>query len=186
MKKRSKKRWILVSAALFIICIAILLCSLLMGDKTYYSSNHTEERSMYLVCSVQTFEEPFFPEYYSITSEHQIKIIFNNEKPNKISYTYSGTYASSELAKQVASDFRAKYNIFLNKLGVDIASFDPIFNTIDNKTTVNLFANGSNLNPATAPLFLLKPDEAMNFHNYSSNEIMDVYKTKGMACILYE
>lgn len=189
-KKKSKNNnnKIVIAVALCLIALIAAILSILFSRKETRTTADTTESSVgALYCDSMDPEDPFFTAANVIRASHQLKIIFADSKPDKLTYNYYGTFNAEGVADTARSVLHADYNNYLGANGVDQEILHPTFDYDGSKVKVNLFAEiGSDLNVVTAKLFFLSHEDVNNIKKYTNEDLTKIYESKGFSCTFKE
>ena len=181
------KKYRLAGYALFFIVVTVAVIIALWNFFTPRESYSTVKEDDYAVtsiyCEAKTPVDAFFVPDEQATSElHEIKVTFADGKPDKISYRYTGAFATSEKARGISADFHAKYDRYMAENGFLDTILSPYFVSTDETANANLFAEKSTLNNATANLFFLESSDVANFQNYKNITLKKIFSSRGFSC----
>lgn len=185
-KPKKRAQWALLSITIIAssMLVTFLISSWLSGRTTNVSAEDNIETTSYLSCSTNSTHHLFFKPENMVSAEQLLKITFKNDRPNDVNYDFKSTFASSDWAKQADASMHAQYNIYMGDQGANAESLTPLFDHIDNVAHVNLYADKFEITKATAPFFVLSPDEVTDFYSSSSEQIQKIYQNKSFSCSL--
>lgn len=178
----AKRTDIYITAGIVLVAVALGLgCYLwLNGSETRHSQSVEKYAISSLDCTASQPNDAFFAEKNAQKRSHKVKITFREDKADKITYTYEGTFSDNTTAEAVSSRFHADYNIYMGDNGLNPESLAPTFSAADATTYINLYGSYDKLNSATEKLFFLTNDEYSG--GQSSSYLERVYGTKGFSC----
>lgn len=176
--------------------IVLVLVGIIAGLAWFFTENgtetqmHTDETtvSSYINCNSAYPVDPFLSSDLSSNPNHELKVTFDEEGINTLSYTYTGNFANAKTAEDESSRLLSKYNTYmgqetLHKNGV----LSPAFSSINEKLVINLFMSRKYLDRSTAKLVFLSYTEYVeieNTNNYKEilNKLKAFYQNKGFIC----
>ena len=183
--RRQQILYIGIVVAIVIALIAIL-CLLFNGNRTYTSDNGTSYSISVLHCEASDIDGAFFAPDNTINNKHEIKITYQQDTVNKISYTYKSDYQTTASADNVNAVLHAKYNKYMAQYDLDPMTLNPIFSVIDNKLSINLLSEVSDINTPIGVLFFLDSNEVTQITHTSLDSLSKVYTQKGFVCKIKE
>lgn len=168
-----------------LVAVAAILCLLFSEKETYTFSNDDVGPVGVLYCEMSSFGNgAFFESGEGVNSKHEIKVTYQQDKVRRVSYTYSGDFASAAAAEEANAVFHAKYNKYMAQNNLEPSMLGATFSVVDNRFKVNLFADLSDINLATAELFFLEADDIHLLENGAAEDLAGVYLEKGFNCEL--
>ena len=184
--KEDKNRTLKTVGALliFVVIIIIILAFLLFnGHETRTSEDDDNEPAVALECTAGDLKDAFFTSSTANTIKNRIKIIFDNDKPEKFYYSYEGTYRSNSEADQSQTDLHIKYDNHMAEYGLDNGLLSPTYSTVKNRTQINLYAKSHQVfSRGVDKLFFIKEDDLYQFLDYSRDQVIDYYEKQGFSC----
>lgn len=168
--------------AIMMVIGVIFLINILTVKETYTSANNTVTNINSLYCRATNLEKSYFDVTGTKSALHEIKVTFEEEKTNLISYTFTGTYNSEEDAKTHRDTMLAKLWKYLGANGFKHDYLKDDFSIIDNILRVNVIGNKDTLNSTTASVFSLETSEATRFNNQTIDSLKKIYGAKGFEC----
>lgn len=184
-KSNHKKRFGVVefTALILIIVIVVILLLFLTGKSESYTSNTTRENSISILdCKSEKPNEKFFSHNAESTATHEIKIIFDNNAIDKLTYTYIGRYVTNTEAKDAISWMQGDYNKYMGTTSVYQEDLTPTFSVIGTEAIINLYFNTNTFNSETARFVFLDDGEYTAAKNMSAKNIEKIYREKGFSC----
>ena len=184
VKKTRRQIVVDVIAVLLIAAFVIFLIIILNGRKeTVTTTNTNKDKNSVIVCkSSSDLKNDVFNYFEPETHIHEIKIMLINNKMDKISYNYSGTYKSDNEAKSAHAFLHANYNEYLGKYSQKTSDFSPNFNDSGVEATISLFGTAEKVNSYTGKLFFLDSSEYYKAKSLSSDLLKKLYENKGFSC----
>lgn len=173
--------WLFVLAALFIGAMACAIFFMTGSEKTIKENNNVTKID-YLYCQGDNLEDAFFKDSSQLLAKHEIKYTFSDGKPDKISYTYTGTFDSSDSAKATMSFLHADYNNYMGKAGIYQESLYPSWNVVESDAVINLFIDNDQYNVATAKFLFMSEEEYTKQKIDNIARLESFYRTKGFSC----
>ena len=169
------------------IAILVALSVILTLIFRYHTTTTTVTRETaeinYLVCRASSPEGAFFKSTAAESTSHELKVIFSNNHPSKFSYTFRGTYNSNANADHDIAVLHADYNNYMADHGkLDPEGLSPHFAAIDTTSEISLFSEVNKLVTATAQLFFIDSDQYQHLNDYSTDDLQNLYKSKGFIC----
>lgn len=184
--KKNKSTKVAVMTCIFVlvaILMALLLIKLFEPHETHTSDENTTTVVAALSCKSANMPEAFFHSEEASSEAQEVKITMQDNRADKVSFTYTGTFANAEEAKRAASDMHADYNIYMGTTTVGFSDLLPNFSTIDKQVVIALYLDEKTLAVGTAPLIFLSESEMKNFNTYSLNNLKKIYTGKGFSCV---
>ena len=179
---RSKKKWVVLCIVGLILLFLILIWWLFSGSEIHISEGLDEEKAESLVCSAGDFSEAFFYNEFASNVENKIKILFVNDKLDKVFYSYSGSFAGKSQAESVNGVMHAKYDIYFGENNASRSVFNSIFSNVGNEVRINIFGEYDSINPVTAVFFFLDGEDIDSEKDYTMSELGEFYIGKGFSC----
>lgn len=182
-----EKRRTIKIIGLSVIFLAILIIPLLLlffnKHETHISDKGENKIVTALDCTTRSIDEAFFTSEIANTITNQIKITFNQNKIDKLFYSFEGIYRSKEIAEQDETNLHARYNIHMGKYGINPEILTPTFSTVNTKMRINLYAkNREIISRGVGLLFFINDEDINNFLEYSKDQVTNFYKEKGFSC----
>lgn len=183
-KKNNKLRYPEIVIGLVItVFIAAVTFLITNRTETYTSGGDTNVSIGSLRCRSSNVTEPFFESPSALSYVHEVKVTFDGNGVDKLSYVYEGTYGSEQAADQARSEMHASYNKYMGSKGLDQESLYPTFHYDGATAKINLYAEREKgLNATTATLFFLNADEYVKINEYTTEALKKVYEEKGFSC----
>ena len=179
-KKSNAMKWV---AIVILVLLSLVILFIIFWKREEHTSNDERIISVKLLeCSGSGIEDAFFVSDTVQRYTHEIRATFKEEKLDDISYIYNGTYNSPEAVESSASRLHADYNIYMGKNNENPESLNPMFSNLKSKLKITLYSNKTGINPVTATLFFLDPDNLDSIRNYNINNLGGMYKEKGFVC----
>lgn len=170
-----------------IVAIVVLVIFLLTNNsETRISENVNEGDLTSLNCISTSLKEPFFVSGKAQRYEHEIKVMFINNRFKESSYTYEGTFNSHETAENQMAEMHTKYNKFMEASGVYQEILNPVFMTDKSKVRVSLYMEPKDIYKATAGLFYMSDDVFSNLDKASEETFKKMYEDVGFTCQIHE
>lgn len=190
MEKEKTRKVALTGTIL--LAVAAVIASLVWfffgnGEERRTSTNISTSSS-YIDCTATQPEDAFFSSDLSANANQKIKVTFNNEGIDKIAYTYTGKFATSEIAEEESGRMTFDYNTFMGQqTPYNRGVLSPAFSPIENKLVVNLFMANKYFDNNTAKLVFLSPDEYSRISEIESVdnlmvELKKIYESKMFIC----
>ena len=164
------------------VAAAFLVWALTDTSETSTIQTDINKKTDSLICTASIPKEPFFNDTIATDTIHEIKLLFDNNKPDKIFYSYTGTYDDEKKAKYYVSIMQADFNRFFGRQNIPTGIFSTTFTTIENKSKISIYSNMDKVNPTTSKIFFLDSDIFYNAKNYSNVELKSLYEGKGFSC----
>ncbi|MBR0372846.1 hypothetical protein IJH72_02830 [Candidatus Saccharibacteria bacterium] len=161
--------------------VTVILCLLFSGKETRTSSNNIYSTKI-LYCVNNNPEDSFFTDSNAINNKHEIKVTYKDDKPDKVSYTYTGKFNTSTKADNSNATLHAKYNKYMAEYDLSPTILSPTFSVVESKLKINLFTDISNINNKTGKLFFLNLDEISSLTSESADKLKDIYSDKNFSC----
>ncbi len=184
VKKTRRQLIVDIIIIILIAAFVIFLIVILSGRKETVTTTTTEkDKNSTLVCKTSKDLESGIFDYLSPNSHsHEIKIMLLNNKINKISYAYTGTYATDGAARNAHAFLHADYNEYMGKFSQKASDFSPNFNDAGTEVMISLFGQVENINSYTGKLFFLDSSEYNKAKTFSSDMLKKLYENKGFSC----
>lgn len=184
-EKNSKMSRIIL-VGVIAVAIIIALFFLLRGNETRTSGGGENEKLGILDCVSTQPTNPFFSYDGTISPKHEVKVTFNGEKVDKISYNFYGNYRDNATAEHASAVLHADYNKYMGARGIYQEIFYPTFIASDSSLKINLYAEKRDIQSATSMFFFLSGEEVNNLDNYKKDDLTEIYESKGFSCTFHE
>lgn len=186
----SKKKKLTIDTTIIVVLVVVMVFVVFM--LTYKSERHIydsviENDTSALVCTSNNndSETMFFSSEDATSIEHKIKLVYNDNKIDKMSYELTGEYVSESVAREAKGDFNTKYNIYIGDHDMNLNVLSPIFQYVDNKVRVGLYLDSfEKMNSAIGKLFYISSASLDSVSKSSENETKEYYEKKGFSCII--
>lgn len=184
VKKTKRQIFVDIIIVALIAAFVIFLIIILNGRKETVTTTTTEkDKNSTVVCKTdKSIESGVFDFRGPKEHKHEIKVMLLNDKMDKISYTYSGTYESNKDAENAHAFLHASYNEYMGKFSQKASTFSPNFNNAGTEATINLFGQAGDINSYTGKLFFLDSNEYYKAKSLSSDMLKKLYENKGFSC----
>ncbi len=186
MSKKSKKTHILITICSFsvaIISIFILFFANLLSERTSHETTSEAISSVdYLSCISTEKIESVFSVSNASKIENKVKIVFKDDIINEIMYTLSGTYKDEPSMQKEGGHWQTEYNFYLSESGIKPDSIKSTISNTDTNAWVHLTTKSTNLNLATAKLFLLDKTQIADISNAKMATFKKYYENNRFAC----
>lgn len=186
----NKKRKLMIDTIIIVILVAIIAFVVFMltyKRETHIYNSAIENDASALVCTSNNndSETVFFSSDDATNIEHKIKLAYSGNKINKMSYEFTGEYASEEVAKEAKGAFNTKYNIYIGGHNMNLDVLSPIFQYVNNKVRVGLYLdNFEKMNSAIGKLFYISSAGLDSISKSSKDETKKYYEKEGFSCII--
>lgn len=174
-----------IKYAIIILCLAAFVVgmSFLFQEKTTVTSAEKDLDSVSpIICKSVKPSFRSFVEDTANSASYTIKYTFKNGQADKVSFTYNGSYSSSEDARYADARAHADYNIYMSGTSQSPEAFSPSFSHADSSMQINLFGEVSQLTAATAKLFYIDSDTFGRIDFSSLESVIENYKNKNFSC----
>lgn len=186
----SKKKKLTIDTTIIVVLVVVMVFVVFM--LTYKSERHIydsviENDTSALVCTSNNndSETMFFSSEDATSIEHKIKLVYNDNKIDKMSYELTGEYVSESVAREAKGDFNTKYNIYIGDYDMNLNVLSPIFQYVDNKVRVGLYLDSfEKMNSVIGKLFYISSASLDSVSKSSENETKEYYEKKGFSCII--
>lgn len=186
--KKHKRKMLIVEAvvvALIIGIVAFVVAVLSYDRKAWVTEEHEDFSLVTMVCSRHDDEHSFFENNNASDKEHQLKIVFKDDKIDKISYGFEGEYDSKESADHDDAVLHADYNIYMSNHEISSELLTPIFRVSDNKLFISMYLeNYSSLNSVTGKIFYIGSGDIDKLAKNSVDDVKAYFKKKGFSCTI--
>ena len=158
--------------------------------ETRISKKVEENEYRLLECTIGSMTEELSPviepKELGESMGYDIKMVFENGELSKVSYTFEGVYASTQMAEKVRATLHADYNKYMGNSGIDAGILNPVFTYNKNNVNVSLFTDRKKLSSTVAPVFLISRDEYGRMNDFSLEKLQKLYEGKGFTCDVHE
>lgn len=191
-EKKSNKKSVYGIIGVFCIVLAIVLAIVfILSDhhETRTTVNKDEEDMTSMDCNTNELSEnvePFFDYGDPVTTAHEIKTVFRNDKLDVVTYKYNGTYDSEKLAEEEMSSMHAQYNKYLGEHGIDQSVANPNFSRNNETVNIALYLEKDKLDHYTAEIFFISDDEFATAKDFSKKTMKELYESKGFSCTVHD
>lgn len=186
-KKKNKKSSIVYAIIIAVIAGLMALVIYMLTNKkethTYRTQDNGEISA--LVCTTNDNESSFFASETASSINHTVKLIYKDNKVEKISYEYDGKYNSSEEAKHDDAVLHAKFNIYLGEHNIEQDVLTPVFQHNGDGVTIRLYLDNYNeMNSAIGKIFYIGSGIKDTVAKNSLEETKKIYENKRFSCII--
>ncbi len=182
MKDRARKNVMIVGAVLIVVAIVFVILSLTKKTELYISGDSEPITTDYLLCSAHSPSNAFFESNDAKQNEHKVKIIFKNNSIESINYTYTAKFASEKIASEVMDAMHAKYNIYMNDIGIYQEDLLPTFSVIDTEDIINFSVKNNYYTSGISRLVFLDADSFIPIGNLTKEIVQDKLEERGFSC----
>ena len=180
---KNNKILTLVLIGVGLIALAIFIAILVNGSETRTSEPQESNSISAVHCTAGGIEDAFFYSDKVNTIENEIKVTYNNDKIDKMYYSYNGTYRSSDVVHEDEVRLHAKYNTYMGENGQKIEDLNPAYDEMNNKLHIGFYTdNFDKINEATSVFFFINKDDISKVKKYSIEEMKKYYESKGFSC----
>ncbi|MBR2795861.1 hypothetical protein IKE13_02330 [Candidatus Saccharibacteria bacterium] len=165
-----------------VLLIAALFVKMSVGSSSYKSTDEEVSSVDILNCRSNTKIEAFFNTVLADAVEHKITITFNDERPDEISYSVSATYPSKESFDNEGRIWVTDYGLYMGDNNLKEGSINNTFSSSENKVRANFYTRISDINIATAKIFLLNKDNYSAVRGYNMAKFERYYDNLGFNC----
>lgn len=184
--KKNKKnvRSIRVTAIPFIsAALATGFYFLLRPTEIRTSKRQENESLAVLDCKSESLVGAFFTLGNARGESHEIKATIKDEKPDKLTYTYIGTFADNTEAQGANATLHARYNIYMGQNAEDA---EPYFSAIGDRMKINLFIDSKRMSKKLSTVYALNLESDGELANYDYKTLKTTYEQKGFSCVYTE
>lgn len=172
-----------IVGAVVVFLVVWLVYNMLTPKVTNTSTEQRQTEYAAVKCTAAVPENAFFRAQGVGAQTHTIKLIFQDNKVDKISYEYEGDYGNEQAADKATTNMHIDYNEFM---GPDAESLSPAFAAVGTKAKINLLAKREKLNGKNAKIFYLNTDEVADIANYEPEKVEKIYEARGFSCKIDE
>lgn len=166
-----------------LICILVLAVVILNGGSESRTSINVNTNSIGILdCKSENPTGRFFSYESEKKSMHEVKIAFDDDGINKLSYTYTGNFSSNEEVVEALSSMHADYNKYMGTKDTYQEDLTPTFSPINLEAIINLYINEKTFNYDTARFVFLTDEEYAGIKTMSTKSIEKLYSGKGFSC----
>lgn len=177
-KKNGMKAGIAWAVVLVVLTAGVIVAFMTNGTTTRKSTGDVTTKTDSLYCSTANPKDGFFNPGDATGQSTTIKVVFDGDRADKISYHFEGSYASANDADTALAKMHAAYNNYMGENGLSAESLSPTFASSDGVAKINLYADTDKLNSMTAKLFFLGASEVKN----SAEQLQKAYSSGGFSC----
>ena len=180
---KSNKILTMVLIGVGLIALAIFIAIFANGSETRTSESYENNSISAVHCTAKGIEDAFFYSDKVNTIKNEIKVTYNNDKIDKMYYSYNGTYRSSDVVHEDEVRLHAKYNTYMGENGQKIEDLNPAYDETNNKLHIGLYADSyDKINEATSVFFFINKDDINNVKKYSMDNMKKYYESKSFSC----
>ena len=184
-KKNNNLFWLLL-LPVFAGIFGIVLYFLLNVKETRITEDIEFTEPVTVRCESNKIEEGFFVNDSEDSSSHIVKLVFENNKLERLFYNYEAVFSSGELAESMNARLHGKYNKYMANLSLDPDTLKPTFSSNDNIVKIALITNTRSLNSNNIDFFFLDNDVFQHIKSYVPEKLKDYYVGKGFSCDIFE
>ena len=186
-KKKFKKALIVYAFSMAIIAgiVALIIFALTNKRETHTYVNRNNGETSGLKCTIDKNDNAFFASDLATELRHTIKIMYNDNNIDKISYEYDGVYNSAEEAKKDAGKMHTDYNIYMGDHGVDHEILEPVFQYDGEKARIRLYLDDyKKMNSVIGKVFYIGSGIQDTVAKGSAEDTKKIFENKGFSCII--
>ena len=155
------------------------------GDKeTRISESVVYPDTNALVCESDAKEEAFFYDTETRTAFNKIKVLFTDDRPSQLFYSYTGKYDSEKIADSREASFHSKYNKYLSEKNISQSKLLTTFAHVNNEVRIDIYGEIDKITRDIGVFFFAPEDGFKSFTNYDSGEMKKFYEENGFSCII--
>lgn len=183
---KSEKKKLIIQ--IVIVVLIALLCGIVTwiltsGKETYTVSTTEHDKSVSVVCEINTAQEDSFFDYKNFNKiNQQVKTVFVNNELKKIFYSSATEYDSAETASSMSATLLARYNIYLGKFNIPHSKMNSSFDTVNSTLRIDIYTESDNINSYTGKIFYIDSDEFYNIKSSNPNTLKNIFIGKGFSC----
>lgn len=167
----------------FIIIIVLLVVFFLLFSKNNIFESEKENTVRYgaLICE-RNYQESgdILTTNNPVSVDEELDVVYRNDELDRISFVYTGTYATHADAVQAEANIHAAYNIYIGKLGIGTGDYVNTYDIMDDVMKMTLTTGVERINRSSYPLFFL--DEEDDMGKMSVEDFREAYNNKGFSC----
>ncbi len=183
MKFTTKQKWVVsITLGLFFLLIGLIVFWLTNVNETRKTSDNNITSVGVLECKSARPINAFFDSQTATSAEQKIKITFKDDKADKISYDYVGTYDNDKQASDDRTTFAIKYDLELGENKNKQKSLTANFSASGNTARITIYTEQDNLNADIAKFFFLGQNEYKDVGTLSADTLKRLYQGKGFTC----
>lgn len=185
-KMRKRKLIIFAVIVAFVVGLMALAVFLLTYKKeTHITKVYDRGDISSLVCTTSETKDSAFFQNNANSVKHELKIIYNNEVIDKMSYEYRGEYGSWGAADVDEGIMHAKYNTYMGDHNISSSVLAPLFQNVDGELKISLYLDSYEMmNTTIAPFFYIGNGLVDTIGKSSVEETKKYYENKGFSCII--
>ncbi len=183
-KNNKIRNGIIIGVVVALVVVALVF--LLKGNETRVSGGNETKKLSVLDCEASQPTNPFFHNADTITPKHEIKVTFQGDDFDKISYNFFGNYRNNDIADTANASLHASYNNYMGEHKIYPELFYPTFIATDSSVKINLYAEKAKVQPSTGVFFFLSGEDVTNLDNYTKDDLTRIYSSKGFSCTFHE
>ena len=188
---KQKRKKIIVQAvvlALIVAIIAIVIVLLTYKKETRTIETNEDGDMTALVCSSHdNGETAFFKSDTAKEVEHKVKLVYNNDNLQKMSYEYTGEYETKDIAEHDDAVLHARYNRYMGEHDKKSEMLTPVFQVVDNKLAIKLYLDSyKDMNSVISKLFYIGSGLEGTIGKNSLKDTKKYYEKKDFSCIISE
>lgn len=180
---RNNNIWIALGLfALLMIIGVVVMFFLINKNETRISEEYEIAKRITVQCESGAQEDAFFSDDREQDVKNIIKILFVNDRVERLFYDYEGRFDSEGVASTVNATMHGKYNKFMSGKGMNPDSLKPTFQNSENKVQIILNADSNVVNNLTSSFFFLNEDDFQHIKSRQPDDYVKLYKGKGFSC----
>ncbi len=184
---KGRRSFAVAVSFVFTFVLLISLCLLLSYNNETRTSSYDEGDDLSaLFCSSYDPADPFYVPPMAVENRHEIRVAYNNDRPESISYVYTGKYNSTEDADSGDTNFHIEYDMYVGLVKSDKSKITTSFSDVGLESRESLFARVIDLDERIARLFFLNPEELNILRQGESEQLKNAYENKGFICHIIE
>lgn len=185
--RKEKKQYIFGIILIVIVAVitAVVVWVLSFSKETVVKTERDSSEHGSLLCKGKSDEYSFFKDSPSKVTQ-EVKILFVDNKMDKISLAYTGIYDSEYNAQLYGTQFRVDFEKKVLDYGKETTSFSPIFAIENNVLTISLYTDVKNIDSSTSKFFNIDTSEFNSIKSMSQSEVKSLYEKKSFSCIIQE
>ena len=175
----------IVAVALVVLLLGVVVWLLTNKKETITNSDNKTPNYSSLECKADGLAEGYKPTIEldpAEKSEYTIKALFDDDSLGEISYEFRGEYPSDQAAESAEAWFRTRYYRYMDSIGVNAESINPVFINTGKNLKLSLYAERKKFTSSIAPTFLIDREEYGTLSEMSPEALKKLYEKKGFSC----
>lgn len=176
-----------IACSILILFVVFVIVILSYDKKTDVSTSTSSSETKTLVCNTGPVEKAFFTIDDASQVQHEVKIMFVDDKISKLFYTYDGKLRDGDAAEGAATDMHIKYDRYLSQRKLESSgNLQTTFSHPGTEVRIDIYTGPEGINGDTASFFFFDNEELDSMMKQNSDGLKKYYTENGFSCVLHD